>query len=944
MVALPFPDPVRIVWTHKADEALSCAVLTSDGQHIVAGSQKGKVYFLNRAGKLLWQQKVEKEIFRLALAENRRCVLVGCAGSVSTNVWRAYLFSYEGVLVRTFDVDGETLGVGITPNADLIALGTFHNSLYLFDGDGQQLWHQRLGGPVRQLSLTPDGRYIAVGGDDQQAYMFDQTGKERWRFPTKGSIFTGAHTDATATSTVIGSNDRNIYLLDRTGQRLWHHPTGGNVNVVVITPDGWYIAGAGNARKVFFFSRSGEVLWSYPTNANIYDLGLTHDGEFVVVGTSDYQLSLLNKQGHCLWQYQTGDRMRLSITPNGRLFVTASRDHSLILYENLHASDDFSSQWTTNLLVRRVRHAYMHNPYQGISSWFDEFDRVLGQRTFPICEALLREIRTEGYLLQAGERDYVDSREAALLLCQGICFHQRQEYAAARQCYLHCLDIQQRIHHGAGESQVEVALAELAKQAQSDAAVLRILLSAPHVLGNGSEVVAARLAGEASLVKRQQLILAAKEAGYFLPLTQELASSVPATQTCAALALSWLRPGPDYDQLLSMLASPNWFVRWQAILLLDYKLTEKQGDAALYNNKVRQAVALCLKDGEQDPTVRRAAAELLGKVGDASTTLALLPLLQDQDTGVRFATAEALGQTGTREALPALRHVRDGMELHGESIKAKVKEALDLIENRYPIFEVKSITFCRELGGRNTPLRPGTIFLALAGTMYCIATVSLTQPGQQVTCAWYEKGRLLEEQVQRLTEQSSSPEVPLVELLDNEDVKPARADEQADQPHLRRIVFAYTPKKGRWSPGNYFVRVRLEKEPPRQELFSIIDQIAIDQAQTCLDLDGNGRFLLPLQVFPAAIPFIHCQVFLKEAPIDAEVEGKVYCLDTNTRIESATIKAKVAGEGSNAQVVLKYASSAWKVGNYSIVLETSTKSRKNCNFSIIRPQDFFDGL
>ena len=938
----PISDPVKSVWIFQAEDELLCTAITSDGQYVAAGSKDGRLYFFVRSKKLLWDRQVDRQIVRLALAENRRYVLVGCAHSSNARTWKAYLWSYEGDLIRSFEVDGAILGAGMTPNADLIALGTLHQSLYLFDGDGTQLWHKRLGGPARQLSLTPDGQFVTVGSDDQQIYLFDQSGKECWKYMTGAPVFTGARADTTAAYILAGSNDHGVYLLSHTGQRRWSYDTRDKVNIVAMTPDGHYMVAAGNAHGIFCFEKSGTLRWEYQASADIYALDISHDGQFVVAGTDDNQVYLFDCDGRCIWRQKRQGRMRsVAITPNGRLFVAASLDRSLALYENLAASDDFSSHWAMKLITQRLRALYARNPSQGIASWFDEFDRILGQRAFSLCEALLGEIREQGYLLVTREEEYVASREAALLLCQGISFQQRQEYESARQCYIRSREIQQNIRHQAGEGQVQVALEELAKQQDSDPAILRMLLSKPHVMGHGSEIVAARLAEEPSLAERQQIIIAAKEAGYFSLLAQELTSGKVEAQTTVALALSWLKPGPDYTMLLNMLASPNWVVRWQATLILQNKFTENQEAFSPYRDRVCQAVALCLEHEENDPMVRRAAAGLLGKVGDASSTSLLEPLLQDQDVEVCFAAIEALTQVGTRQVLPVLREVQDRQEMHGNSLKDKARVAIEQIENRYPIFEVKAVTFCRELQRENQPVRPGTIFVASAGTMYCAATISLAQPGQRVTCTWREKGRVAFEETQILSDRSAPSSALLVELLDNTETPQASSDAMATQPHLQDIIFAWTPRREKWVAGKYSVAVKLESEEPREASFVIIDQIAIASAQTCADLEGNGRGLVPLQVFPETIPYIYCIVNLSEAPIDAEVEGKVLRTNTNTPVPGATLRAKVANEGRNAHVILKYATDKWQAGEYSIVLETSTRSRKNCNFEIIRPQDLF---
>jgi HEAT repeat protein len=53
-------------------------------------------------------------------------------------------------------------------------------------------------------------------------------------------------------------------------------------------------------------------------------------------------------------------------------------------------------------------------------------------------------------------------------------------------------------------------------------------------------------------------------------------------------------------------------------------------------------------------SVRRAAAEALGKIGDPQAVPALMEALKDRDEDVRKAVAEALGEIGDPQAVPAL--------------------------------------------------------------------------------------------------------------------------------------------------------------------------------------------------------------------------------------------------------------------------------------------------
>src|SRR2546430_1576542 len=114
--------------------------------------------------------------------------------------------------------------------------------------------------------------------------------------------------------------------------------------------------------------------------------------------------------------------------------------------------------------IRSIRHAYHANPHLGLASWFKEFDCALHQQQYTLCLALLEEIREAGYALHPEEHGYVDSREGALLLCQGISYHLQGEYMLAHQCYEKSRRIYHRLKNEEGEGQVSFALDELRKQ------------------------------------------------------------------------------------------------------------------------------------------------------------------------------------------------------------------------------------------------------------------------------------------------------------------------------------------------------------------------------------------------------------------------------------------------------------------------------------------------
>jgi HEAT repeat protein len=57
---------------------------------------------------------------------------------------------------------------------------------------------------------------------------------------------------------------------------------------------------------------------------------------------------------------------------------------------------------------------------------------------------------------------------------------------------------------------------------------------------------------------------------------------------------------------------------------------------------------------DSDSSVRRSAADALGKIGSETVISALIQLVEDSDSSVRRRTAKALGKIGSETAIPAL--------------------------------------------------------------------------------------------------------------------------------------------------------------------------------------------------------------------------------------------------------------------------------------------------
>ena len=125
----------------------------------------------------------------------------------------------------------------------------------------------------------------------------------------------------------------------------------------------------------------------------------------------------------------------------------------------------------------------------------------------------------------------------------------------------------------------------------------------------------------------------------------------PEVADAAADALVGLGPSAG-ESVLALLPDPAWAVRRAAAAVLG-----RLGDPLALESLIHTLT-------DQHPQVRGAGAIALGEIADARATLPLIECLADADADVRFQAAVALGRIGGPEAIAGLRKVLQGDDQH----------------------------------------------------------------------------------------------------------------------------------------------------------------------------------------------------------------------------------------------------------------------------------------
>jgi len=308
-------------------------------------------------------------------------------------------------------------------------------------------------------------------------------------------------------------------------------------------------------------------------------------------------------------------------------------------------------------------------------------------------------------------------------------------------------------------------------------------------------------------------------------------------------------------------------------------------------------------------------------IGNVSHEAVLLQSLADTDSDVRIEAVKALALIGTRQAVPAIRQVKDGKDFAGHSIEELISPAIDAINQRHPLSAVQKVVCCRELTTQQQPVRPVTLFFPDTPVIHCVANLDDPGIGSSIACrAIYRQ------------------------LKPKEDVILHPVWSLEPKALSTNLIFSFIPPKGRtWQPGSYTFEVLLDGKVQQKTTIKVVRYVSIKDAMTCSDV-GRGRDGTPAHkqtTFMAGIQNLYCSATIEEAPIGFEVKGRVFRIEKRPRKTTspkagivATLLAKkptepaatevfvaeskvtTVIEGTQSIVISWKSPAGWQVGDY----------------------------
>lgn len=753
-------DTVPRVWQQPMSGPVLCTAITADGEFVIAGTQDGKVTFLDRTGRVLWEARARARVYRMAVAAEAQHFVTGTLDAAAR---QAALWHFGGRLLATLPTAGDSSGVAITADGTLIVVGSSDRHLYGYGPDGAQRFKRAVGAEVLRVAVSATGDLIVATCADRRIRAYQRDGTPRWEFDAGGRPWAAPCIADEAGVVLVGANSHLVHCLGFDGTERWSFDTGGAVNALAITPDGRWSAAAGKANTVFLFDAFGSAVYEVVTQDHVYGLALSPDGHFLVAGANDHWVTLVDtREPQRKWSVRLEGRVQVvAISPDAHLISAGTFAHTLCVLTNPAqpaAEPDPGSALNPllkRLVLSKVRSGWIDSMNGGLVRWFAEFERALRHRQFALCDALLEDITDlEGCDLGESEWQMIRSLEGVSWLLRGIAWHRQGALDQARACYERSLAVQQSLNNQDAAGQVIAALSLLPDAAESsddgsapaeepagDAApslgeealqVLAEIEQRPRVLGMAEQILEQRLL-RAAPAEQMQIILLAQQFGYLAPLIRGLSAAERIVRAAASAALTSLTPGPDVSVLAQMLRSPQSFVRWQALRVLALRLQDPAPDMPAQKAALWGDVVLADHASVANPLARREAVQLVRAAGDTSDIPWLIAQLADPDPDVRLAAIEALANVGDRSAIPALQQVQDAVTFEGRTLAAAAYKAISALEDRDPEPEIVGVVLCAADPRRERAVRRRLLFLDSVETIFAIVTIEHGDPGSTLT-------------------------------------------------------------------------------------------------------------------------------------------------------------------------------------------------------------------
>jgi tetratricopeptide (TPR) repeat protein len=272
--------PFELLWKYKTSRSIRSEAYSSDGKWILAGSENGIIYLIDRNAGSPWRYDSGASIVDIDISPNGK--------------YGVFCNSDHTVELLDCTLEGKSLwkknmgktgvnSIAISSSSDTIAVSTNNFEIIFFDLEGNQRHSHKMNEIIKRLDITDDGGIILAASDQNIYSIKDKaTPKMLDAFKINENI-QSISLSKKGDLIVVGTREGGVYLLDDTGSILWDNNILNPVYGVSVSSDGKVVSGAMNGRLVLY-SKEGEEMWRYQTGENIWDADISEKGDRIVSG------------------------------------------------------------------------------------------------------------------------------------------------------------------------------------------------------------------------------------------------------------------------------------------------------------------------------------------------------------------------------------------------------------------------------------------------------------------------------------------------------------------------------------------------------------------------------------------------------------------------------------------------------------------------------------
>ena len=855
---------------------------------------------------LLWSESLRHTVFNVAVSSDGNTIVASSGRSFS-------VFDRDGSLLWTEDTYGDCLAVSVSRDGQLIVVSSSFGGVALYDRE-TKYWKHLIRERAPSVSLASDGSCVAVALTSMDVVILMSTNGQGqlWKMPVPEP--TVVATNADGSYVAVGTARGGVLLYGSRGELVDSFVAEGCMYGLAMDSTASYLAAAASDKPVlYFFSRNGAPGWSKPLTTSSLRVAMSGGGEVVACADLHYA-RLIARDGSELMTSNFTERLYgVALTADGSLLFVGGSEGLKCLKTSLRSEDSaLASQNISPRLISEIRSSYLNFAPEGLCRWFVEFDKATGDGRYAACDALLEEIDSGGYELDATEAEYVTSRRGALALSRGITHELKKEFDEADRYYRSALEYHVSCKNREGEGQVRALLERGGDQSQRES-LARQFREKLRVLGSGEGCLTHRV-GDASAADLLQLINTAKETGHLEPLLTAIDGKAENDFSVAnaAAALVHLQPGPGISDLLRLIHHPSWFVRWRAWSLIA-RFVSTSGQTA----EIEPALAVALHE-ERDPAVRCELLQLvINYVGNVVTD-DLVMCLRDWDPDVKFLACQALAKFGTRRELAALDEVQDGKAFYGDSVAGAAYAATTAINQRQPKLEAGDAF----LYSRHTEkVEPSELFSANELLIQGMIQVSNVD---EHTYIYLEKqavdGAFFFLNFHSGYYSDPDPEGEVDYLLIDWNY------ETGD-----RFMFNLERPFEGWRPGQNSVYVYFDGVFIKSVYFEIVTSVALTQPCLSATLNSAGLVINPSNVFAANTARMYCQVVVDKAAAGTNLELSILDRHGNLLRKDQTVTESEARQS----VLFQWLANDFTPGTYTVLVEAEELGEVLSDFEVI---------